>query len=131
MKTNFMRNLILDEMFGAVAWTPPVTLYCALFTVAPTVSTGGTEVTGGSYARVAKTNNLTNFPAAVAGAKSNGTAITFPTASGSQGTATHFGWFDASSGGNLLHFAALTTSKVIGTGDTPEFGIGQLTWLET
>lgn len=130
-KTNFERNRILDLRYGDGAYTPPATVYCGLFSAAPTVSSGGTELSGGGYARVAKTNNAANFPDAVAGAKSNGTAITFPTASGAQGTATHFGWFDASTGGNLLDFAPLTTSKVIGSGDVAEFAIGQLTWQET
>jgi stalled ribosome alternative rescue factor ArfA len=130
-KTNFERNRILKARYGGGSYTPPATVYCGLFTAGPTVSTGGTEVSGGSYARVAKTNNATNFPDPVAGLTANGTAVTFPTASGAQGTATHFGWFDASTGGNLLDFAPLTTPKVIGIGDTPEFGVGQLTWLET
>lgn len=130
-KTNYSRNQILDSRFGGAAYTPPATVYCGLFSVAPTVSTPGTELAGNGYARVAKTNNLTNFPAAAAGAKSNGTAITFPTASGAVGTAIYFGWFDALTVGNLLDFAPLTTSKVYGVGDTPEFGIGQLTFLET
>lgn len=130
-KTNFERNRILDVRYGDGAYSPPATVYCGLFSAAPTVSTGGTELAGGSYARVAKINNAANFPDAAAGAKSNGTAVTFPTASGAQGTATHFGWFDAASAGNLLDFAPLTTPKVIGAGDTPEFGVGQLTWTET
>lgn len=130
-KTNFERNRILDVRYGDGAYSPPATVYCGLFSAAPTVSTPGTELSGGSYARVAVTNDATNFPDAVAGSKSNGTAITFPTASAPQGTATHFGWFNASSGGNLLDFAPLTTPKLIGTGDTPEFGVGQLVWTET
>lgn len=131
MKTNFARNQILDARYGAVAYTPPATVYMALFSAAPTVSTNGTELSTGSYARVAKTNNLTNFPAADAGVKSNATTITFPAASASQGTATHFGWFDSATAGNLLDFAPLTTPKPISSGDVAEWGIGQLVWTET
>lgn len=130
-KTNYERNRILNSRYGGAAYTPPATVYMGLFTAAPSVSGGGTEISTGSYARVAVTNNSTNFPNAVAGVKSNGAAITFPTASGAQGTATHFGWFDASTSGNLLDFATLTTPKPIGAGDTPEFGVGQLVWTET
>lgn len=130
-KTNFERNRQIDHRYGDGAYTPPATVYMGLFSVAPTVSTPGTELAGNGYARVAVTNNATNFPDAVAGAKSNGTQVTFPTASGAVGTATHFGFFDALTGGNLLDFAQLTTSKVYGIGDTPEFGVGQLTFLET
>jgi hypothetical protein len=131
MKTNYERNRISDARYGGAAYSPPATLYCGLFSAAPTVSAPGTELSGGSYARVAVTNDLTNFPAMVAGVKSNGTAVTFPTASAPQGTATHFGWFDAASAGHLLDFAPLTTPKVIGSGDTAEFGVGQMVWTET
>jgi hypothetical protein len=48
---------------------------------------------------------------------SNSAAIEFPTATASYGTVTHIGVFDASSGGNLIAYAALTTSKAIDTGD--------------
>ena len=47
----------------------------------------------------------------------NSAAIEFPTATASYGTVTHIGVFDASTGGNLIAYAALTTSKAIDTGD--------------
>lgn len=122
--SDYTENKVLDHIFGATAWTPPVTLYFALFTAAPSDAGGGIEVTGGSYARAAVTNNTTNFPNASGGAKSNGTTITFPTPSGSWGTVTHMGVFDASSGGNLIAWAPLTASQVIGTGNTVTFPIG-------
>lgn len=131
MKTNYERNLILDFVFGDGAYVPPATWYCGLLSAAPTVSTGGTEILAGGYARVAKTKDATNFPDAIAGQKFNGTPVAFPTATGDHPDATHFGWWDALTGGNLRHFAPLTTPKPYNTGDTPEFGVGQMTWLET
>lgn len=122
--SNFLELEILDHVFGAASYSAPATLYFALFTATPSDAGGGTEATGGSYARVAVTNNATNFPAASGGAKSNGTAITFPTASAAWGTVVAMGVFDASSGGNLLAWAALTTSKTISGGDTPSFPAG-------
>src|SRR5205823_752298 len=85
---DYAEGKILDQVFGATAWTAPGTLYFGLWGSAGSIndaSTGGTtgEVSGGSYARVAVTNNTTNFPAATGTApttKKNGTAITFPTA---------------------------------------------------
>lgn len=129
-KTDFLENELLDHVLGAATYTPPVTIYCALYTAAPSDAGGGTEVSGTGYARVAITNNATNFPAASGGSKSNGTAVTFPTAGGSWGTVTYFGYFDASSGGNLLRYGALGTSKVVGTGDTPSFAVGALVSTE-
>src|SRR3990167_3149462 len=114
--SDFLELEVLDHVFGAAAYTAPATLYFALFTVAPTDAGGGTEVTGGSYARKDVANNATNFPAAAAGAKSNGTAITFVTATASWGTVTYVGLLDASTAGNLLAWAGLTTSKTISNG---------------
>ena len=124
--SDFLELEVLDHVFGAAAYTAPVTLYVSLFTVAPTDAGGGTEATGGSYARVAVTNNATNFPAASAGAKSNGTAITFPTATASWGSCVAMGVHDAASAGNLLAWADLAVSKTVGSGDTPSFAVGEL-----
>jgi len=125
--SDYLENELLDHVFGASAYTAPGTLYVGLSTTDPTdPGTGITEPAGGSYARVAVTNNLTNWPAAVGGAKANGTAITFPTATGSWGTV---GWFflaDAATAGNVLGHAALTASKTIDSGDTASFAIGDL-----
>lgn len=124
--SDFLELELLDHVFGNAAYTAPGTLHIALFTATPSDTGGGTEVTGGSYARVAVTNNSTNFPAASGGAKSNGTAVTFPTATASWGTVVAFGIFDAGSGGNLLAWATLTTSKTISSGDTASFPIGDI-----
>lgn len=123
--SDFLENELLDHVFGAASYTAPATLHFALFTVAPSDSGGGTEVTGGSYARVAVTNNATNFPAASGGAKSNGTAITFAQATANWGTVVAMGVFDAASGGNLLYHDALTTNRTINNGDTASFAVGE------
>ena len=123
--SNYLELGLLDHLLGGPDYTRPATVYFALFTTAPTESAGGTEVSGGSYARVAVTNNSTNFPAATSpsgvGTKLNGTAIIFPQSSGSWGTVTHFGIFDAASGGNMLIYGTLTSARAVTTGDTPKF----------
>ena len=125
-KSDFLELEILDHVLGNSAYTVPTTLYIALYTAAPTDAGGGTEVTGGSYARIAVTNNSTNFPAASGGAKSNGVAIAFAQATANWGTVIAFGIFDAASGGNLLYWADLTVSKTINSGDDSNFAIGEL-----
>jgi hypothetical protein len=135
-KTNFERNRILDLRYGDGSYSKPATVYIALFTAAPTVAGGGTEVTGGSYARVAITNDLANWADAVAGVKSNALAITFPTATAGWGVVTHFAIFDAPTAGNMLDFAELKSGgvpapKTIANGDTPSFSAGQIQLTET
>lgn len=125
-RTTYLADALLDHTLRNTAYTSPTTVYVGLFTAAPTIAGGGTEVTGGSYARVAAT-----FGAAGSRSITNTSAVSFPTATGDLGTATHFGIFDASSGGNLLHFAILTTSKTILTGEDYAFAIGELVVTET
>jgi hypothetical protein len=129
-KSDYLENKVLDLLLGGGTYTVPTTVYVALYTVAPTDAGGGTEVSGGGYARVAVTNNATNFPAASGGSKSNGTTITFPTATADWGTVVAVGIFDASTAGNLLFWANLTTSKTIQNGDTAQFASGSLTFSE-
>ena len=125
-KSDFLENKLLDHVLGNAAYTAPATVYVALYTVAPSDTGGGTECSGGSYARVTVTNNATNFPAASGGAKSNGVAITFVEATASWGTVVAFGIFDAVTAGNLLYWATLTTNKTIDSGDTANFAVGEL-----
>lgn len=127
--SNYLENKVLDHVFGGSDYSRPATLYVALCTAAPTdASTGSTitEPSGGSYARVAVTNNATNFPAASGGAKANGTVITFPSATGSWGTVTHLAVCDASSAGNMLAWGALDVSKTVDSGDTVSIPVGDL-----
>lgn len=125
-KSDFLENELLDHVLGNAAYSAPATVYVALYTVAPSDAGGGTEVSGGSYARVAVTNNATNWPAASGGAKANGTEITFPTASGDWGECVAFAILDAASDGNFLYWGDLTTPKTVNSGDTAKFGVGDL-----
>jgi hypothetical protein len=120
-------NNMLDVVFSKATNTAPTTHYIGLSTTTPTnTGTNVTEPSGGSYARVAVTNNATNWPAASARAKSNGVAITFPVASASWGTATHFVIYDASSGGTFVAWGALSGATTIGNGVQCSFAIGDL-----
>lgn len=125
--TNTTLPRILDSQFGGAATVSVATHYWALFTVAPTSSGGGTEVSTGSYARVAVTNNSTNYPNTSGNVKSNGTAIVWPTSTGAWGNIVAWGIYDASSAGNLLFWGNLTSSQNMNSGDAFQFAIGQWT----
>ncbi|KKL76230.1 hypothetical protein LCGC14_2046970 [marine sediment metagenome] len=126
--TDFLENELLDHVFAAAAFVAPVTTFIGLSTTTP--ADDGTNITeppgGAAYARVSKTNNLTNWPAASGGAKSNGTAVTFTTATGDWGTVVAIGIFDAVTAGNLLAWADLTTNKAVNDGDTAEFAANDI-----
>ena len=129
--SDFIENELLDHLLGAATYTAPATVHLALFTVAPTDAGGGTEVSGGSYARVAVTNNATNFPAAVGGAKSNGAQLDFAMASANWGTIVAYAMFDAASAGNMLGWADLNAPVIINTSDTFRFLVGGLQFIQT
>ena len=129
-KSDYLENEILDHVLGGADYTRPATVFVALYTAAPTDAGGGTEVSGGYYARATVVNNATNFPAADSGEKSNGTEISFAEATASWGTVVAFGIFDAAEAGNLLLWADLTANKTIDSGDTAKFAVGDLTYTE-
>lgn len=118
---------------SAGAGTGPTNLYVGLLTAAPSDTGGGTEVTGGSYARVTVASSLANWAGTQAaasttastgtsGTTSNNGAITFPAPTANWGSVTHLGIYDASSSGNLLYWSPLTVSKTVNNGDAaPSF----------
>ena len=125
-KGDYLENKLLDEVLGGVGYTPAATVDVALYTTAPSDAGGGTEVTGGSYARVSVTNNATNWPAASGGAKSNGTAIQFATPTANWGTIVAFAIFEGGTS-NLLYWGLVTPNKTVNSGDAaPVFEIGDL-----
>ena len=109
--SNYLENKVLGHVFGAVPYTAPATLYVGLYTSDPGEANTGTEVSGGSYARQTIAFTVTDNQA------SNTAAVEFPTASASWGTVTYAAIFDAVSGGNMMAYGALTTSKTIASGD--------------
>lgn len=146
--TDFLENKLIDWLFrgqaigitgaSAGAGSGPTNLYVGLLTAAPSDSAAGTEVTGGSYARVTVASSLANWAGTQAaasttastgntGTTSNNGAITFPAPTANWGTITHFGIYDATSGGNLLIWGALTASKTVNNGDAaPSFAAAAL-----
>ena len=128
-KSNYLDNKILNWILNGASYTPPSTLYIALFTARPAADgTGGTEVTtvGSGYARVAVTANTTNFPTTTTESCPSGVSVIFPTATSSWGLVTSFAIMDASTGGNFLYIGDLTTSTTISVGAIPEFIVGAL-----
>jgi hypothetical protein len=120
--STYLQNAIINATLRNTAYTSPATVYVALSTT--TITAGGsiTEVSGGSYARQAVT-----LSAPSSGATANSANVVFPTATGSWGTITDIGVFDASTGGNLLYFTPLTASKSIASGDIFQISTGNLT----
>lgn len=120
--SNYLETALLNHAFRNVVYTPPTTVYVALFNTLPAGDgTGGTEVSGGSYARQAIT-----FGAPTGGSPASTTSsalVQFPTATASWGTINGAGIYDAPTGGNLLEMGPLATPKTVGTGDAFAFPV--------
>lgn len=123
--SDYAENKLLDHLLGKAAYTMPTTVYLALYTVAPSDSGGGTEVStsGTAYAREAITSLMS---AASGGASSNSSAIEFDVATASWGTVVAVGIFDAATAGNLLMHGSLSVSQTINTGNQFVLPIGDL-----
>lgn len=141
MFSDFLENKLVDQLFRGQAYTFPATLHVALLTV-NTDDDGSplTEVSGGSYARVAVTGSLANWAgtqsagsttasSGSSGTTSNNNAITLPAPTANWGSIVGFAVYDASSGGNMLMYGALGTPKTVNSGDAaPVFAAGALTF---
>lgn len=143
--SNYLEEKLLKHAFMGVSYGSNSTTYVGLLTAVSNDGGAYTEVSGNNYARMplygsGASQNL-EFTAVVSGPSyvSNTSDITFPTATGSWGTVTHAGVFDASTGGNLLAYAELTdpadfttsNPKLITSGDVFRFqggasGLGKM-----
>lgn len=138
--TDFAENKLVDALLRGQALGAPATMYVALYTACPTDSSAGTEVSGGSYARVAVASSLANWAgtqsvgsttasSGTGGTTSNNNVITFPAPTASWGVVTCWGLVDAITAGNIWVYSTLTQSKTINNGDAaPSFAAGAATF---
>lgn len=128
--TNYTENNLINHIFRTGTFNKPTYLYIGLITTLVDGEAGTfTEVTGGSYTRIARNPLDANWAASVTdGTTSNIASIQFPAATADWGTVTHFGIWDALTNGNLLIYSALTANRTITNGTTPSFGANALTF---
>jgi hypothetical protein len=119
--SDYLENKVLDHVLGTTSYTMPATVYVGLSTGSFADDNSGTELTGNGYAR-----QSIAFDAAASGTTDNTSNVDFPAATGSWGTVSHYGLFDASSGGNLLIHGAFTVSKTVASGDILRIAAGEL-----
>lgn len=123
--SNYLENKLIDHVLRNTAYTTPGTsIYLSLHTGSPgEANDGANEVSGGSYAR----QQVSAWDAPSNGVTQNTNVIEFPEATGSWGTITHVGIYDASTSGNLLFHGAANSSVAIASGDIYRIKIGNLT----
>lgn len=125
--TDWLEDQLRTHLFRTGTFVKPTAIDVALYTAAPGETGGGTEVTGGSYARVARNPLDANWTAASGtnGLTDNAAAITFPAPTANWGLVTSFGQFFNTT--NLGIYGTLGISKTVNNGDAaPSFAIGAL-----
>lgn len=120
--TDVFENTLLNHIFGneASPFSAP-SVWVALFSVSPTDTSCGTEITDGNYARI----RAVNWDTAVAGATENSSAITFASALAAYNVVATGIW-GASTSGSLFLYGKLSTSKALGVSDVLEFAASAL-----
>jgi hypothetical protein len=120
----------MEPRVWLTTYTKPTNWYVGLLTATPSDSAGGTEVSGGSYARQVCAFTVTGTGTALA---TNTSAITFPTATADWGIIGWVGIYDAVSSGNLVCFQNLqksdystSTTKTLNDGDIFKFNSGTI-----
>lgn len=131
-KGDFLELAVLDTLRGA-AWPPYSSVFVSLHTADPG-DLGTSEVAaGGGYARVEVpcVTGSWSDPAA-ARPMTCQVSVSFPAATAGWGTVTHFGIWTQAAGGGLLYHGAITTPRVVLSGDlATTFAPGALTLDET
>lgn len=124
--TNAAEVGMLDHILNKTTYGPFTTVYAGLCTSDPGEAATGASANevpnSGSYQRTA-----ISFGAASSRAITQNANCTFPTASGSWGTATHFAIFTSQTygAGDCIGYGTLNTSKSIVNGNTPEIASGE------
>lgn len=118
--SNYLEDALLNATLGNVSYTTPATVYTALYSVAPTDSTAGTELSGSGYSRQATAFSVTS------GVATNSANVTFGPASATWSPAVAWSVTDSASGGNILYYGNLNTTQVVLNGNSLTFGIGNV-----
>jgi hypothetical protein len=119
MNTTYFKNIIMGNVFRTSTGTAlPTTYYIGLSSTAPNADGGNVTEPSGSgsgYRRV----QLTSLTTPTDGVINNSAAISFPESTSdwfpASAPAQYYVVYDAQTGGNLLMYNQLTTSRIIET----------------
>jgi hypothetical protein len=122
-------NYLEDQITGWIAgtsMTAPTATFVQLYSQDPT---DAGSATGALYSRVTVASGAGSWTRGTGGAGTitNASAITITSSATATASATHFGVFTSATGGDMLFYGALTTSKSIAVGDEVKFNASALT----
>jgi len=112
--STYLGDALIKHILRKTTFTPPTSVYIALYTTNPTENNTGTEVTSGSYERVQLTGGFTvdNSGSAV-----NSASIVFNNATANWGNISYVGITNAATAGSLLFYGAMSASRAVYSGD--------------
>lgn len=117
--TDTAENIVLDAITGVASALFTAPLKLRLMTTNGTDSTGGTQVTGGSY-----TSQTIAFTTASAGSASNSAQIQFTNMPAC--TVVGFEIWDSNGTPKRVWWIAATTNRTVNAGDTYNVAIGAI-----
>ena len=130
--STYLANALLDHVLRGVAFTPPTDIFVSLHTADPGL-TGTNEVQAAAWPAYARADAKQGgtladaFAAAASKASDNANVLPYAANDGAGTvTVTHFGLWDAASGGNFLIGGAMTTQKAVDVTDELKVAVGQL-----
>jgi hypothetical protein len=118
--TDYLQNAVINATVRNTSYTSPTTVYASLYSVAPTESSAGTEITGNGYSRQSVTFSAPSLGAAVSNA-----AVTFTCTTSNWLPVVAFGIMNASTSGNLMYYKNIS-SRQINVGDSLVFASGDI-----
>jgi len=128
-KTDTHATSVINWLRGTAFPPDSPAIHMALYTVAPGEAGGGTEVTGGAYARI--TGWAFDVPSGSGPVVTANTgAITWLPATANWGLVAGFAILDALTAGNMLYFGSVGVSKSVLTDDTAEISAGDFDLTE-
>ena len=127
--SGYLKDALIDHIFRSAAFPKPLGLWISLFTLPPSPTSDGIEVTGNAYARCRYDPSEANWtpPTSGDGTTSNGFDITFVKPTGPWGLIMAYGIHDSASGGNLLAYSTIATPRSVDATSSPRFVAGDLT----
>lgn len=106
-------NHHLDRVYGS---GEPATVYLAAMLSEPVYLDTGSDLDepiGMAYARVAITNNSSNWSESADGLKTNAQDIVFPQATGTWGTMRYWAICTAATGGQIISWGVMSSQLVL------------------
>jgi len=121
--TNFLEDRFLQSSLTGATYTGAANVYVALYSVAPSESGGGTELSGSGYAR----DEVVFSVSTGNGVATNTSNVSIGPATADWVTAVAYGITDASTAGNILYTGSLAVPQTIRNGLSLDIGTGNLT----